>query len=195
MALFLHPLRIALMRDIFGRPRPLPGTSLYNIYSFLQIPNFAAKVASRETHHDVGQLHMIDFPLRIIERTLQCDAVRLPLVGLLVLLEIPPIFCSFWELFLPIETLILLDVVWKLRQLVSENEPIFVDVENLFSVFLGRIMILDIAFLVCHRRPLHKLNFEFSTPVADSAVDPRRHVPVSAVGIFSSSSSSPASFM
>ena len=35
------------------------------------------------------------------------------------------------SLFLPIETLFLLDFVQKLRQVVSVNEPPFVDAENL----------------------------------------------------------------
>ena len=66
----------------------------------------------------------------------------------------------------------------KLRQVAASNEPIFVDVDSLFSVILATNIILDFAIFVCHGRWHHKLNFEMNTPIADSAVGPRRNVPV-----------------
>ena len=76
------------------------------------------------------------------------------------------------SLFLPIETLFLLDFVQKLRQVASASEPLFV-AENLVSMSPAIEMILDFAIVFVHIRSLHKLNFEMTTPNIDSASGPR----------------------
>ena len=69
--------------------------------------------------------------------------------------------------------LVFLDIVQKLRQVGSANEPLSVGAKNLVSVLPATDMTLDFSIVVFQIQSLHKLKFVTKNLNIDSAIGPR----------------------